>query len=456
MRRPLKLFAYVIGSVAVIALLIVICCFKFYDTTPYPKTEAYRRQMHLLHNLPKETTTVTKDTIQVGWAKVNLLPPFTTPIAIDAHRKGHFTGVHDSIYVRAFVFKAGGKKMAYISADLLIIPPNVAAMFDTLMQAEGYTRDNIFFTATHTHSSIGAWYNTVVGRIFTGKYDERVPPHIANCIKQAIINAEQNVEPAEIGHGSFPTTKLVFNRLVGDSGTVDSMLRVIKIKKLSGPTAAIITFSAHATVYHESMMQLSGDWPALLMQQLENTGVVNFASFSAGAVGSHGPYEFSKEQVKEVKYMAEGVGKIVASGNGFIPTRVFTTDSFLFGMQRMQLFLRQPNLRLSNSVALRAWLFNKLFGNEPVYVLQMRLGNLLFIGTPSDFSGELTGQLDSAAKAANTQLTVTGFNGSYIGYVTHDQWNNLNAYETRTMNWFGPGTGSYMQQVIGRLIAKTE
>lgn len=456
MRRPLKLLAYFFIVLAAIAAVAAVCCFKLYDTTPYAETEAYRRQMEGLKNLPPEKLTTTKDTIQVGWAKVNLAPPFTTPIAIDAHRKGHFQGVHDSVYVRAFVFKAGGKKVAYISADLLIIPPNVAAMFDTLMQQQGYSRDNIFFTATHTHSSIGAWYNTVVGRIFTGKYDERVPPHIANCIKQAIINAEQNVGPAEIGFGSFPTTKLVFNRLVGDSGTVDSMLRVVKIKKLSGATAAIISFSAHATVYHESMMQLSGDWPAVLMRQLEDSGIVNFASFSAGAVGSHGPYEFSKEQLKEVEYMAGGVGKIVASGNALIPTRVFTTDSFLFGMQRMQLFLREPNLRLSNSVALRAWLFNKLFGNEPVYVLQMRLGNLLFIGTPCDFSGELTGQLDSAAKAANTQLTVTGFNGSYIGYVTSDQWNELNKYETRTMNWFGPGTGSYMQQVISRLITKNE
>lgn len=455
MRRAFKLLTYFTGFVLLLVIFAAIASLKLYDTTPYKSLAIYKAQMELVSSMPKDTTTYTNDTLQVGWAKVNLLPTFTTPIAIDAKRGGkHFEGVHDSIYVRAFVFKAGGKKIAYVSADLLIIPPNVAAMFDTLMEKEGFSRDNIFFTATHTHSSIGAWYNTIVGRIFTGKYDERVPPHIAQCIKQAINKAEQDLENAEVGYGSFPTTKLVFNRLVGDSGRVDSMLRVVKIKKQSGATAAIISFSAHATVYHKSMMQLSGDWPSLLVNQLENSGVVNFACFSAGAVGSHGPYEFSKSQKEEVEYMARGVGNLIAQSHPGIPTRVFTTDSFLFGMQRMQLFLREPNLRLSNSVALRAWLFNRLFGNEPVNLLQFQLGQVLFIGAPCDFSGELTGVLDSVAGSRNIFPVVTSFNGSFIGYVTADRWNGLNQYETRTMNWFGPGTGAYMQEVMNRTITR--
>ena len=79
------------------------------------------------------------DTLMVGWSAVNLRPSFTTPIAIDAERGGkHFEGVHDSIYARAFVFKQRSKKVAYVTADLLIIPPTVTAILDTLLRQKGY------------------------------------------------------------------------------------------------------------------------------------------------------------------------------------------------------------------------------------------------------------------------------------------------------------------------------
>lgn len=187
----------ILGVLAVIVLLLVVVaaiCFKPLDTTPYQQTEFYKKELQAIDSVfANRQSLITIQPLHVGWSRINLLPPFTTPIAIDAHRVGkHFEGVHDSIYVRAFVFKQGEKKIAYISADLLIIPPTVSKMFDTLLKANGYDESNIFFTATHTHSSIGSWYDSYVGEKFAGKYDERVPEHIANCISKAILDAETN------------------------------------------------------------------------------------------------------------------------------------------------------------------------------------------------------------------------------------------------------------------------
>ncbi|MCW5908203.1 MAG: neutral/alkaline non-lysosomal ceramidase N-terminal domain-containing protein [Chitinophagales bacterium] len=431
-----------------------IASFKIYDNTPYVQTEAYRRQMLLMDSICNMHESYNNsDLLKVGWAKVNLLPPFTTPIAIDAHRGGkHFNGVHDSIYVRAFVFKSGSKKVAYISADLLIIPSTVSSMFDTLMDENGFNRENIFFTATHTHSSIGAWYNSLIGEKFAGKYDERVPLHIASCIREAILQAEANVEPSETGYGTFPTSKLVINRLVGEKGSVDSMLRVFKIKQTqTGKTAAIITFAAHATVYHENMMQLSADWPGLLVKQLEDSLLVDFACFSAGAVGSHGPCLVSENENEQIVYMATGVRKVLEESFTAIRCEPLHTS---LKMNRMQLYLREPNLRIGAKTALRPWVFKKLFGNESVFLLNFTLNNVAFVGTPCDFSGELMYEIDSAAMKTNKSVMLTGFNGGYMGYVTHDRWNQLNEYETRTMNWFGPESGSYLQHTINRLVAE--
>jgi neutral ceramidase len=461
----MKKLLYVLLALLSVVLVLAAVCFKPLDTTPYKTTAFYKNEMAVIDSLVARNDKHLKsfdsgtDTMQVGWSCVNLHPPFTTPIAIDAHRGGkHFEGVHDSIYVRAFVFKQGMYKVAYISADLLIIPPTVTRILDTILAQQGFSNQNIYYTATHTHTSIGAWYNSVVGEIFAGKYDERVPVFIAQTIAAAVTEAEKQCAPAKIGYAGYPTQKLVFNRLITqmahllDSlGEVDSILRVVKIEKETGEKAAIITFSAHNTVFHESLMKLSADWCGLLMSRLNKSGKLDFASFSAGAVGSHGPYEFSNDQETEARYMANSIAKIVEDSFDSIPT------AYAFGLSMMHvpLYLRQPNLRIAQNVVLRPWLFKKLFGDEAVYINTLQVGDLFFAGMPCDYSGELVNEMDSVAAAKKLKLIVTSFNGGYMGYVTDCRRYKLNTYETRTMGWFGDNNGDYLTEITNQLVLRT-
>ena len=455
MKRILKFLAVFTGLLFLLAVVL----FKPLDKTLYSQTEFYKQGLKAidsaLHNRHAQSENGNSPCL-VGWSRINLLPPFTTPIAIDAHRGGkHFEGVHDSIFVRAFVFKQGEKKIAYISADLLIIPPSVTKIFDTILKNEGFDESNIYFTATHTHTSIGAWYDSYVGKIFAGKYDARVPQFIATTISKAIVEAEKNCAPAKIGHAEFPTRKLVFNRLITqmahlpDSlGEVDSLLRVVKIEKETGEKAAIITFAAHNTVFHENLMSLSADWCGLMMKQLNESEKIDFVSFSAGAVGSQGPYEFTKEQEAEAKYMADGVAKIVSENFDSIQTDFVSN----MNMIHLPLYLREPNLRVTDNLVVRPWLFKKLFGDEKVYINTFQIGPIFFAGMPCDFSGELVNEIDSAADERKLNLMVTSFNGGYIGYITDGRRYSLNTYETRTMGWFGDGNGNYLSEIVMRMM----
>lgn len=454
----MKKILTILGAVLLLFFILGLICFKLLDTTPYQDTTFYSKEMALLDSLAGAPANAESDSvITVGWSRVNLLPPFSTPIAIDAHRDGkHFEGVHDSIYVRAFVFKQGKKKIAYVSADLLIIPPTVTRMFDTLLSREGFNQNNIYFTATHTHTSIGAWYNSIVGEIFAGRYDARVPQFIATRIAQAITQAETKCSPAKIGYGEFPTQKLVINRLVTqmahlpDSlGRVDSLIRVVKIEQASGEKAAIITFAAHNTVFHENLMKLSADWCGQMMQQLDRSGKINFACFSAGEVGSHGPYEKTKDQEEEAKYISNGVAQIVLQNFDSIRTDYVSH----MHMVHLPLYLREPNLRITESIVIRPSVFKKLFGDERVYMNTFQIGSVYFAGMPCDFSGELITETDSVADAHRLNLLVTSFNGGYIGYITRSRWYQLNTYETRTMGWFGDKNGEYLNEILCRLIA---
>ena len=360
MNKFLRYLLRTLLSIFAILIIAAIVCLKPLDTTPYQQTDFYKREMDSLAALPNDIATINnpQSELQVGWSRVNLLPSFTTPIAIDDKRGGkHFEGVHDSIYVRAFVFKQGNKKIAYISADLLIIPPIVTNLFDTLLAKEGFDTKNIYFTATHTHTSIGAWHDSYVGVRFAGKFDPRVPPHIARCIAEAIIAAEKNCSSAKVGYTEIPTSKLVFNRLVKEKGKVDSLLRIVKIEKANGEKASIITFAAHCTVFHRNMMQITGDWGGIMMNQLNASGKLDFASFSAGAVGSHGPYEISKDQEKESEYMADHTAATVLAAFDSIPIK----DASHINMQHVPLYLREPDMRVTQKIAVRPWLFKKLF-----------------------------------------------------------------------------------------------
>jgi hypothetical protein len=445
----MQTFWKIIGVFLLFLILLAAVCLKPLDATPYQQTEFYKKQVEVIEKLSFKTDTA--DSILLcGWSRVNLTPPFTTPIAIDADRGGkHWSEVHDSIFVAAFVFKNAQVKAAYVSCDLLIVPPLVLPVVDSLLKKEGFSQQNIFYTATHSHSSIGGWHPTLVGEIFAGKFDQRVINHIAYCISKSIIDASSNMKQAAVSHSEIAAPEFVFNRLVGDKGCVDDKIRMLTIIREDSSKGMIATYAAHATCLHKGTMELSGDWPSALKDSVEKKIPNLFFCFSAGAVGSMGPVEKHSEKWKQVDFMANGVAeKIVAD-----TTISVKLESKNLGMWHMPLHLREPSLRVNDFLVVRPWLFYRFFGKEETYINMLQIGNISFCGTPCDFSGELNNEISKSFSGKN--IVITSFNGSYIGYVTMPKWYTLNAYETRTMGWFGHDTGTYLLDIIVRYINKS-
>lgn len=76
------------------------------------------------------------------------------------------------------------------------------------------------------------------------------------------------------------------------------------------------------------------------------------------------------------------------------------------------------------------------------------------LSVPCDYSGELALELYEDMPAG-AQLLISGFNGGYVGYITPDEYyHSVKKAETREMNWTGPYTGSYMQEVLGEVAEK--
>jgi len=126
------------------------------------------------------------------------------PLAGYGGRKGApATGVHDSIFVKAAALKAGNDLIFLISTDLLIIPPNLTDSVMKILSAKGISRQQLFFSATHTHSSLGAWGSGFVARQFAGNENPDIVNWLAIKISEAVIAAERDLKSARIGSGNF-------------------------------------------------------------------------------------------------------------------------------------------------------------------------------------------------------------------------------------------------------------
>ena len=126
-------------------------------------------------------------------------------------------------------------------------------------------------------------------------------------------------------------------------------------------------------------------------------------------------------------------------------------DSSLI-MKRVPLLLGDPQVKISQDWKLRAWLFRSAFGEYDHFLTVLRIGDLVMLGAPCDFSGEFSASLDSTARRHNLTSIVTSFNGGYIGYVTPGKYYDINHYETRLMNWYAPGTGEYIRTCLEKLM----
>jgi neutral ceramidase len=443
-----KILRYLlIGILAIIGLLVLLIVFSIapVDRTPVQELPAYARMKEELKRM--DTVTVIPGTkgFAVGFSKVNLTPAYPTALAVYGSRRGKvYTAVHDSIYVRTLVVDNGTRKAAIVSADLQIIPPEVTMLLETKLATIGFNLNNTYLGATHTHSSIGNWGKGVAG-FLSGSYKDSIVNFIADQIVLSVKEASLNTKPSQIKAGVIPIPDAVENRMI-EGGPEDPLLRVIEIHRSDSSKLLFMSYTAHATCLFSKDLELSRDYPGKLVDAMESKGYT-FAMFMAGAVASH---KCSAPVAGEscIDWMTEKIATTVLTERKQLKT---APDSTLW-MVRVPLALSDPQIKITPDWKIRAWLFQLTFGEYPVCLTALRLGDIILLGTPCDFSGEFDPTLDAYSSNHGLQTMVTSFNGGYIGYVTPVGRYDVHHYETQLMNWYAPGTGEYMEECMEKLV----
>ena len=447
--------------IAVIAIIYFVCTENI-DSTPYFESAYFKKSSALADSLEKQTFP-TNDSLFAGFAKISITPWLDSeednltegrfrqvPLAGYGARKGKpSTGIHDSIFVKAVALKTGERTIVFISADLLIMPPNITDSVAAYLGRYGIRREQLFFSATHSHSSLGGWGSGFVGEQFAGKENINLEKWLVCQIAESVTQSLSDLKPARLGSGSFRAGIYTRNRLIGDAGTKNDDFSFISIDQYGGRKAIIGSFSAHATTLGDENMEISADYPGYWERSIEkSTGGI--ALFCAGSMGSQSPVGkgsgFDKPKI---------IGEALADSLVFYLKDIKLSDKIIFSAISLKMALPEYHMRITTKINLTSFLSKKLMAPpKNVYLQAARMGDLVWITTPSDFSGEYALQIKNALAVKGFRSNITSFNGNYVGYIIPGRYFYLDEYESKMMGWFGPNMGEYTVDLIGRL-AKT-
>jgi hypothetical protein len=253
------------------------------------------------------------------------------------------TGVHDPLLSSAVFLSDGKTPLLFIANDVIYIGGESARRVqDRIRVATGVPGDNILISATHTHSG------PLTTDTLSNEADPVVPktdPHylerMENGIVQAACHAVSNARPAKIGL-AVADGSCVGGHRHDPKGPADRQVPVMVIREQESdmPIAAMTICSMHPTVLHEDSTLISGDFPAMTRQYLQEHVLGNDSLgnpcpviYHTGPCGNQSPRHVAKANTfEEATRLGHLLGQSIAEA---IQKISYTADISLACSQSM-------------------------------------------------------------------------------------------------------------------------
>ncbi len=220
------------------------------------------------------------DNLKAGFSRANINPPLG--ISICGYYKPRYAkGILDDLELNALALQYNGENTVIITIDHCGINQDIIANFkDEICEATGVSKENIFISATHTHTApdIELDSENELVRI----YYSFVKCRIADVAKMAI----DDLKPAKMGYGKGIAPNVAFIRryvmkdgslktnpgvnnpdIVRPVGDIDESVNVIRFDREGAETLVFVNFANHPDVVGGEL--ISADWPGLLRRDVE-------------------------------------------------------------------------------------------------------------------------------------------------------------------------------------------
>ena len=196
-------------------------------------------------------------------------------------------GERDALAVRALVLESSGRRVAWVSLDLLAVEARFTAEVAERLRAAGARPLTLILSASHTHSGPGAYIDSaVLGWLALDRLDRDVREALVTATVAAIREADAARRPARLATASVTVPGVARSRL---GQPLDEAMLVLRVTGAGGePIALVWNFAIHGTTLGARNLRLSGDVMGEASTRLERALGVP-ALFVNGAVGDVSP-----------------------------------------------------------------------------------------------------------------------------------------------------------------------
>jgi hypothetical protein len=397
--------------------------------------------------------------LDVGVARCDITPDvaaYRVPMAGYGSRMGRpSTGVHDPLLAKVLYFRDGDTRMVLVTADLRSSTPEFKAQI-VEKAGEGFTKDNVFVCASHTHAG-PSMYAERFWQFQFGKYDPAIVDIMSTRVAEAIHEAVKNAAPARVGFGETPLDGFTRNRrwddgqaareAAGESPALCPRLWAMRVDGLDGACRAVlVNFATHPTILDADNMLLTAEWPGVLQRKLEEALPGTVALFCNGAEGDQSPEGVEGE---DGFARIESFGGRLAEQAAALAKGIETKPDLSIGYVRVTPDL--PEMVFSEGAKKGPFAGLAESAREALprqAELQLfRIGDTALAGLPGEPLCEVGRAVESSVRAAGLDNVITvGLANDYIGYLVNEKEYAHGGYEVDQRSYYGPGLGAFLAE----------
>lgn len=434
------------------------------DDTHYSNTNYATKTFQRIKEVTPETES---GQLLAGAAKVEITPSIGVPLGGNAARDPkENTGVLEKVYARAISISNGKSTVTILSPEFLLPLPELV---NEVLRKTKLQREEIYFSATHTHSGPGSYAQGIIAEQTLGHFSKEYFQQLTDKLTQAILNSRQSMQPASLHYSRLHISPEVISNYLhdqlGDKTTTHNSLHLLQIKNTDSNQgiANLITFSMHPTILGRTNRKVSGDYPSVIMNNLERK-LGEISVFTIGAPGGIVPAIKSNDatELNKRNRLGAQLSQLIATAltapqkNNEIESSIqnWSASDIILQSEIIHVDLPASNYHISENWRLSPYLVQMIFHNKESYVHALRIGKLFFLSYPADFSGILAKKLEVWGDEKGIYPWINSFNGDYIGYIMPSEYEGMDNYVMRDVNFYGPWAGDYFMDISQRIMQR--
>jgi len=409
--------------------------------------------------------------LRAGVSSIDITPPIGFDLGgYSARTPKANTGVLHPVFAKAITLDNDINAITLVSAEILLPMPELVK---SIVNKTGLKRKEIFFATSHTHSGPGAYSHGIISAMALGEFNQTQFDFLSGRIAQAILESRKNLSPVEINYRRIELTQYAAEQFIQDqlntSSQTHNSLHLMELNDLTSDKrlATLISFSAHPTFLGKRNKLVSGDYPGAVMLQLEDR-LPGTMIFAAGAVGGMLPkgidenpsskIEAERQKLNDMSLrMAALLTNLLSEKPVYDEQKIasiaqWTSPKAVIQSDVIPVHLPSQSFRLNDDMRLSPFIVNHLFHDRETFIHALRIGKILFLGYPADYSGESARDLEIWAADKDVFPWATSFNGDYIGYIMPTQHYDKSHHTVRNVNFFGRWSGDYFSEISQRAI----